>query len=107
MLYSFITVILAVIVTEAVSALLVESEFFKPMRAWLFKKGEKSRALHFVHEALDCCYCTSVWVGFVASMVLVDFSFINPYVGWFVAWLTVHRLATIMHYSIDKINNTN
>ena len=104
MLYSFITLILAVIVTEAVSALATESEIFKPLRAWLFKKGVDNKVFYFIHEIFDCAYCFSVWAAFIVSLVLLDFSFINPYVGWFVAWLVVHRLSNVLHYGIDKLS---
>lgn len=92
----------SIIVTEAVTELLVKSEFFKPLRAWFFARRSK-KVFNFIHELLDCGYCTSVWIGFVTSLVLVNLNLISPFVDWFVAWLVVHRCSNLWHFIIDRV----
>ena len=93
---------LAVLITEALTELLVKSEFFKPLRKWFFDRRE-NRAFNFVHDLLDCGYCTSVWVGFFTSVVLVNINVVHPCIDWFVVWLAVHRLSNILHFIIDRV----
>lgn len=101
--YTFITFVSSIIVTEALTELLVKSEFFKPLRAWLF--NNKSNILSkFIHTVLDCGYCTSIWVAFFVSIYLIDISSIFINVGWFVAWLVVHRLSNLLHFCIDRVH---
>ena len=94
--------IFAIIITEAITELLVKSEFFKPLRAWFFNRNN-NKLCSFVHSAVDCGYCTSVWIAFFVSIVLIDLSFICDNVGWFVSWIIVHRLANVWHFVIDRI----
>lgn len=99
---TYILIIFAIITTEAITELLVSSEFFKPLRSWVFS-SRKNKIAKFTHSVLDCDYCMSVWVAFFVSLILIDLSFICGNVGWFVAWLLVHRLSNILHFFIDRI----
>ena len=99
---TYILIIFSVIVTEAITELLVKSEFFKPLRAWFFKR-KKNKFFKFVHTLLDCGYCTSVWIAFFVSISLINLSFICGKLGWFVAWMLVHRLSNLLHFCIDRV----
>lgn len=98
---TYISILFVIIITEAITELLVKSEFFKPVRAWFFNR-RKFLAFKFIHDLLDCGYCTSVWVSFFVTLVLIDLSYIFGYAGWFVAWLVVHRLSNLFHFIIDR-----
>lgn len=98
----YILIIFAVILTEAITELLVKSEFFKPLRSWFFNK-KTNRVFKFIHNLLDCGYCTSVWIAFIVSISLVDLSFMCGKLDWFVSWLLVHRLSNLFHFFIDRI----
>ena len=99
---TYILIIFSVIITEAITELLTKSEFFKPVRAWFFNR-RKNKLFRFIHDLLDCGYCTSVWVAFFVSLVLIDLSVMCGNVGWFVAWIVTHRLSNISHFVIDRV----
>ena len=96
------TIILAIITTEALTELVVKSEIFSPLREWFFNKRE-NKICKFIHELLDCGYCFSVWVAFFVSITLVNLSFVSEYLGWFIAWMVVHRLSNLLHFVIDRV----
>jgi hypothetical protein len=91
---------MAVILTEALTELVVKSELFWPMRKWLFDRGQNSRVFSFFHELIDCGYCFSVWAGFF-SLVLVLNSDYTP-ILFFITGLIIHRLSNLIHNLIDK-----
>jgi len=97
-----ITIVLAIIVTEAITELVVKSEFFSFLREWFFNR-RKHKLFNFIHNLLDCGYCFSVWVAFFVSILLIDLSFINEYIGWFIAWMVIHRLSNLLHFVIDRV----
>lgn len=92
--------VLAILFTEAITELVVKSEFFWPMRKLLFDRGQANRLLKFFHELVDCGYCFSVWAGFF-SIVLVLNSDYTPILV-FMAGVVVHRLSNVIHNLIDK-----
>lgn len=103
-----IKLLLSVVLTETITELLVKSEFFMPLRKFIFEKGSDNKVLRFIHNILDCGYCTSVWIGFlIATILLKDFSLINPFVDWFFMGLLVHRLSNYLHNIVDKISFIN
>lgn len=93
--------IMAIILAEATTELLVKSEFFKPLRKFLFEKGSKITT--FLHDLLDCGYCTSVWIGCFMSILLIDLPVLHWSVDWLILGLIVHRLSNILHFAIDKL----
>ena len=93
---------LAVLITEAITELLTKSEFFLPLRKRLFEL-RKNRIFKFVHDVLDCGYCTSVWIGLFTSVIIVDLHVVSPCIDWFVAWLAVHRSSNMLHFIIDRV----
>jgi hypothetical protein len=93
--------IMFVIVVEAITELLSKSEIFKPFREFFFNRRE-CKLLGFIHNLLDCGYCTSVWVSFFVVTVFISFS--NTYLDIFLMSIVIHRLSNIFHFVIDRIN---
>jgi len=97
-----IHVLIIIIATEATTEIITKSELFKPLRAWLFKKGnEGSKPLKFLHALLDCGYCTSVWVSlfmFCSYLVLPQKGLILV-----LSILVIHRLSNLFHNIMDRI----
>lgn len=94
--------LLAIILTEATTEILVKSELFRPVRQYLFEKGKP--ALTYLHDLLDCGHCTSVWVGwFMALILLGDINVVHWSIDWLFLGLAVHRLSNVWHFAIDKL----
>lgn len=91
----------AVIATEAITELVVKSEFFAPLRKRLFESD--NRILNFVHEILDCGYCFSVWAGAFSGVMFFVCS--NYIVDLFMIAIIIHRLSNIVHFMIDRLNS--
>lgn len=92
--------VVAVICTEAMTELAVKSEFFLPLRKFLFES--KFALLRFIHKIFDCGYCFSVWAAML-SLILI--SNIDVFTIHFMAVLVIHRLANFLHNLGDVIRN--
>ena len=101
----FFRYFILVILTEAITELVVKSEFFFPLRAYLHRKGLGNKFFKWVHELTDCGYCFSVWVGCAIALFLVDMDtvLINKYFDWILVGLVLHRVSNILHFLIDRI----
>jgi len=96
--YFLIQVLCCILLTEAVTELIVKSEIFKPIRNVLFKLG------NWVEKLFSCGYCFSVWAA-IGVVFLTNTSY--PLVGndlldLGLMSLVVHRLSNILHNVIDK-----
>jgi hypothetical protein len=101
MLYNTLFILFLVILTEAITQIITKSELFKPIRGFFFKR-RKNRFYNYMHDLLDCGYCTSVWVGW---FVIITFLYIDSVIlNVFFAGLILHRLSNILHFIIDRIN---
>jgi len=98
---AFFILIIFIIVVEAITELLSKSEIFRPFREFFFNR-RKYKLFKFVHDLLDCGYCTSVWVSLFVVTVFISFS--NTYLYVFLAVIVIHRLSNIFHFIIDRIN---
>ena len=100
MLFKFIFFI---ILTEAVTEIITKSNLFSPIREFFFNR--RSNALfNWVHDLLDCGYCTSVWIGwFFAVLFFNEELFVNKYIDWFFVGLFLHRLSNLLHNVYDRI----
>lgn len=96
----FISVLIAIILTEAITEIVVKSEIFYPVRRFLFNHSYNS-IFHFLHSLLDCGYCFSVWAG-VFSIVLIFFTE-NIIINFFILSIVVHRLSNMLHFIIDRL----
>jgi multidrug transporter EmrE-like cation transporter len=102
---SFFIVILAIVLTEAITELVVKSEIFRPLRAKIFNLGGKNKFFSWLHNLLDCGYCFSVWAGWaVAFLFLNELKLFNPYVDWFIVGVLLHRGANLFHNIMDRIH---
>jgi len=94
--------LLAIIITEAITEVVVKSELFFPFRGYLFEKGKTDKIFNWFHSLIDCGYCFSVWVGLFISFLLFRESnfFIHSYIDWIFIGLVVHRLSNVFHFLI-------
>jgi len=94
-------IILAIITTEAITQLLTKSEFStrfikKPLFKW---RGNKF--FGFLHDILDCGYCTSVWAAIIPTIWLFKSTLV---LDIFITALVLHRLSNILHFIIDWLD---
>lgn len=112
-MYLFIIFVLMLILNvEAVTNIISKSELFKPLRASLFNlsnsRGVGGRVAGFIHDLIDCPYCTSVWVSLF--YVLCVYISVNYHLFFYVfllfcAIISLHRLSNIIHSIIDSIDS--
>jgi len=96
-MYYFIFKILVIIVSiEALTELVVKSEFFSTLRN-LFS-GEKNKLFKFIYNILQCPYCFSVW----AAIIIISMSY-NDYSIFILYILSAHRLSNVLHSIFDKL----
>lgn len=94
---------MSVVLTEAVTELLVKSGISnQSIKKWLFDHKE-NKLFNFLHNLLDCGYCTSVWIGTLISIIFIDYIVLNDYVSWIIFGLIIHRMSNIWHFVIDRI----
>lgn len=99
--------IFAIILTEALTELIVKSEILSPIREFFFNR-KSNKLFNKIHDLLDCGYCTSVWIGWIFAILLVnDISLINKYIDWFFMGLILHRLSNFLHNVYDRIHKDN
>jgi len=98
-------IVCTIILIEAMTNILTKSDILRPLRAYLF--SSKNKVLKFIHNILDCPYCTSVWVS-LSSIVLLCL-YINhllPHIlALFFMGVILHRLSNVLHFIIDRIDS--
>lgn len=109
----FIYIIIAVILTEAVTELVVKSYFFEPVRKFFYTRQERNLFYNKVSYLLECGYCFSVWAGAFSSITMLVFYsetlfVLNYRLGQdiiiiLVLSIVVHRLSNMLHYLIDRL----
>lgn len=97
--------IIAVILTEAVTEVVVKSYFFEPFRKYFFVRQEKNLFYSKFSYLLECGYCFSVWAGMFSSIVMFEFygDVELSNVQLIVIGIVVHRVSNILHYLIDRL----
>jgi len=100
MFITILTLIICIVVTEALTELLVESEFFKFLRDFFDKRATHNRVFEFFSDLLLCGYCTSVWVAFFVMLLYVSSGsvILSVWIDWFLLWLFFHRGSNFVHY---------
>lgn len=103
MLFVFLVlqIIAAVVCTEALTELVVKSEFFHPLRKFLFESD--FRLLNYIHRIFDCGYCFSVWAAGLSMYLIFYLSNLVTYS--FVFLLVVHRLSNLFHFIMDAVRD--
>ena len=104
MLYDFL---FCVILTEAITEIITKSNMFIPVRQFFFDRS-KNKLFDWIHNLLDCGYCTSVWIGWFTAILFLDYiDIVDGYVEWFFVGLVVHRLSNVLHNIFDVIYEGN
>jgi len=97
MQYFILKFFIMIVGIEALTELVVKSEFFSPLRNFFLNK--KSKKLYgFINNILQCPYCFSVW----AALIVICMSY-NSYSIFILYVLFVHRLANVCHNIFDKL----
>lgn len=92
-----------IVLTEALTELIVKSEILRPFRKFFFDRKE-NKLFSKTHELLDCGYCTSVWIGwFFAILFFSGGLLISKYIDWFFIGLIFHRLSNFLHNIYDRV----
>lgn len=97
--------IIAIILTEAITELVVKSFFFEPLRKYFFNRQEKNVVYNKISYLLECGYCFSVWAGMFSSIFMfkiyddIEFNVLQL----FILGLVIHRVANMLHYLIDRL----
>ena len=103
--FILIKFLLAVILTEALTEIIVKSEFFSPLRAKIYKLGKENKFFDWLHRLLDCGYCFSVWAGGLTAFLLFrDVGLIHESIDWFLVGLVLHRLSNLFHNIMDRVH---
>lgn len=95
-----LNLILTIIIVEAITEIITDSEICRPIREFFFNR-KKYIIFKFIHNLLDCGYCTSVWVGWFVAYFTIS----NNFFGWFFTGILIHRLSNILHEMISLIHN--
>ena len=97
------SLILSVILTETITELLVKSELSSRFIKSKLHKNRENKLCGFLHDLLDCGYCTSVWIGVLSSIIFIDYIIIDKSVSWLIFGLLTHRLSNLWHFVIDRV----
>jgi hypothetical protein len=91
--------LIAGLATEALTNLLTKSEFsIRFIKKPLFEhRGNKF--FSFLHDLLDCGYCTSVWAAVIPTIW-----FLTDYLDIVITILVLHRLSNSIHFLIDWLD---
>jgi len=107
LLFLSIKFLFVVILTETITNIISKSGIFLPFREILDKLKEKLFILNWLNDLITCPYCFSVWAAWfcVVSLDLsIRIEFLNPYFGYFLTGLVVHRVSNVLHFIIDRID---
>lgn len=99
---NIILFIIAVVLTEALTELVVKSKIFEPLRKFFFDRRDH-KLFSFLNELFDCGYCFSVWSGTCVGLLLVDLNLVHFTIDWLIVGILLHRLSNILHNVIDRI----
>ena len=104
MFATILALFLCIVTTEALTELLVESEFFKFVRDYFDKRATHNRVFEFFSDLFLCGYCMSVWVAFFIMVLYVIScgTIFSWYTDWFLLWLFFHRGSNFIH-SLSKV----
>ena len=94
----FVKILFLVILTEAITELVIKSEIFEPLRNRIKVVGS------WFEKLFSCGYCFSVWSAFTVVFI-AQISY--PLTGYILLDLSltaliVHRLSNILHNIVDK-----
>lgn len=98
MWFIILSILVAVLCTEAMTELAVKSELFLPFRKFLFES--EFWLFKFIHKIFDCGYCFSVWAAMLSVILICN---INIFTIHIMAVLVIHRLANFLHNIGDVI----
>lgn len=95
---AFISVILGIICTEAITELVVHSQIFSKIRDIAESFGEYGKML------FNCGYCFSIWSAALCAYTIAPLTIphANRYVNLLVWTIVFHRLSNFLNDFVDK-----
>ena len=121
-----IELFIGVVAVEAVTEIIISSQFFFGFRSWIYKKGSDKFLINGNYIEIDdlkeddnytieppnwtyrwlanlfsCGYCFSVWVALVFVML---HKLIYPVAAFVAIIFCVHRLSNLFHVGISKLD---
>jgi len=99
------SILITIILIEAITNILSKSELFSPLREFLFNSN--SKVLRFIHNMIDCPYCTSVWVSLFLTVMLYLYNIntLPQILALFFMGIVLHRISNVLHFVIDRIDS--
>lgn len=100
-----LSILVLIMCIEATTNILSKSLLFQPVKKYL-SNFNSSRGCKFLHDLLDCPYCTSVWVSMFYTIMFVIFlnNLLPSILLWFFISIALHRASNIAHYIIDRLD---
>jgi hypothetical protein len=96
---TLLDLLLAVIATEAATNLITKSEFsIRFIKEPLFRL-RRFKCFNFIHDILDCGYCSSVWMAIIFAIFFLTDTF-----NIVIVVLVIHRLSNVLHITIDWLD---
>ena len=94
----FVEILLAIILVENITELVVKSQLFEPVRRVVIYFND------FLGKLIRCGQCLSLWTSIgVVFLVDVSYNFTeHSYLNLFLTALIVHRLSNYLHNFCDK-----
>src|SRR5574343_1596759 len=96
----FYAAIVGIVITEALTELLVKSELLQPLRNFVYFKSNIG-IYNFIGKILSCGYCCSVWVASFLTFIFTIFGFIELFGFWpldfIVITIFLHRASNYLH----------
>jgi len=88
----FVKILLAIILVEAITELVVKSKIFRSVRFCI-----KKRFPIFFRGLIECGYCFSFWVSLIVILLFQIKLMCNGLAGFVVALFIIHRCASHLH----------
>ena len=90
----------SVILTEAITELVIQSQISEPFRFWLYRTRGG-----FLKKLFSCGYCFSVWAALLPVAVFpVLFTLSGPskFIVPVFLWIIIHRMSNFLHNINDN-----
>jgi small basic protein len=87
--------LVAVVVVEAATELVVGSAIFLPLRSYMGKWS-------FTSKLFTCGYCLSVWIAALVAIVVPFMVVENYLINFVIETLLFHRLANFFHELLSR-----
>lgn len=115
MIYDILAGVILIVATEAVTEIIVASEFplFYWFRNWWAtytfppegppRTGYSQYIRVAIHKLITCGYCMSVWVSAFFALWTPFHYFDDVFADWFISLFFIHRLSNWLHILFELV----